>query len=56
MLFAGGDWQLWTITASANGIIVLTYFLKVILQWLWRRHSPWRKDINDPEEVKKIIN
>lgn len=53
LLFAGGDWQLWTITGGANVIIVLTYFLKVAGQWLWRRYSPLAP--ND-EETKRIIN
>jgi heme/copper-type cytochrome/quinol oxidase subunit 1 len=53
LLFAGGDWQLWTITAGANVIIVVTYFLKVAGQWLWRRYSPLAAD---DEETKRIIN
>jgi hypothetical protein len=54
LLIAGGDWKLWTITGGANVVILLAYFLKVGLQWLWRRCSASTADSDD--ESRRIIN
>ena len=54
LLIAGGDWQLWTITGGANVIIVVTYFLKVALQWVWRRYR--RPHTSKEDETARIIN
>jgi hypothetical protein len=51
----GGDWQLWTITGSANVIIIVTYFIKVGLQWLWRRYVK-PKIYNNTDETTRIVN